>query len=276
MTQALDDPILELEHQLVTAAREVATARTHVRWRVAAAAGAVALLALGAVIGLSVQRPSKSLAATALAQLSPDNGIAHLRYETSWYSDNRVYARTMTETWYTSRVEHSIGTNVSVHGARSHRYLEVVRTPRTLRSYESGARTLTTQSACQARSKFPSLRAADPINDFRFLYAGGKLHDRGTAIFDGKRVGQLVANEKGNEFTYLVDPDSGELVAMKVVPTAMARIQRQAAGHFTGTIVRFLSHDQEPVTRSTRKGLEMKSHPGARLMDLGSRYCRHR
>lgn len=274
MTQVLDDPVDQLERELVGAARRRAAQRRQarlLRWAVAPAA--LILIAL-AVVLLSGSRPSSSLAAALYTHLSPGRGLIHLEYETHWYSGGKLYERALGETWYTTRTEHSIGTNESVHGGHFRRYLEVVRHGRTLISFESGARTLTTQSTCPHRSRFPSARQIDPISDFDFLYKHGRISERGTTEFDGRRVAQLVAVEHDNEFTYLVDRDSAEPVAMRVTPRVTARLQ--TATHFTGTVVRFSAHNWLPLNKVNRKLLAMRPHPGARLVHLGTRFCRRR
>ncbi len=151
------------------------------------------------------------------------------------------------------------------------RFLEGVRTAREIRSYESGARTLTIQANWRKSGAFGRSTAVDPIAQYKSLYQRHRISQRGTTTFDGQRVSRLVANKAGQQFVYLVTPTTGEPVAMTL--RALADIVPGAP--FTGTVVRFTSYRRLSRDASSRT-LEMRPHPAAKVITLGRSRCPHR
>jgi hypothetical protein len=272
-----DDPIRDLERQLVGAAARAtappaAAARHRGRWWLALpATAALAAVAVALVLVLGGGASSPSIAQAAYARLNPAGGLVHLRYDTRWYSGGHLYQHARTEAWYSAAKERSIGRSIGPRSGRAARYLEVVRTPREIRSYESGAKTLTTQANCRRSGRFPRGTTVDPIARFNALYQRHRITARGTSTFDGRRVSRLVADDAGQRFVFLVAPKTGEPVAMTLRPVANI----VPGAQFTGSVVRFLVHQQRPLDGSSRAQLEMRPHPGAKVIHLGRSRCPH-
>jgi hypothetical protein len=277
-----DDPLRDVEHQLVAAAtRERAPhptpPRRRARRRTLAllAAGTLAVSAIVLIVLIVLLRTgatAPSLAQAAYAQLNPKDGIITLRYDTRFLDGGHLYQHARAEISYTSTQERSVATSIGPRSGRAVRFLEVVRTARDIRSYESGARTLTVQANCQRSGALPRATTVDPIAQFKSLYQRHRISQRGTTIFDGRHVSRLVANEAGQQFVYLVNPKTGELVAMTLRP--LANIVTGAP--FTGSIVRFTSYRRLPLDPASRTRLEMRPHPGAKTIQLGRSRCPHR
>ena len=269
-----DDPVLELERQLVGAAarRRAKTSPTPLwaRWQVLAlpATGALVAVAVALVVLLGGGASAPSLAQAAYSQLNPKDGVVVLKYDTRFYDRGHVYQHVQAEVSYSATREHSVGTSIGPHSGRAVRYLEVVGTGREIRSYESGADTLTIQANCGASGAARSA-VVDPIAEFNSLYRRHRISQRGTTIFDGRRASRLVANEAGQQLVFLVTPKAAEPVALMLRPLANI----VAGAPFTGTIVRFSYHRRLPLDASSRAQLEMRPHPGARIVNLGRSRC---
>jgi hypothetical protein len=272
-----DDPIRDLEHQLVAAAAHQAAphpppapAKHRARWWLALpAAGALAAVAitLAALLGGSASAPS--LTQAAYAQLNPKHGVVALSYDGRLLDGGHLSARYRAEIFYSATRERSVGTSIGLRSGRAVRFLEVVRTPREIRSYESRANTLTTQSNCRASGRFPRSTTVDPIAKFNALFQRHRISQRGTATFDGRRVSRLVADDGDQRFVFLVNPKTGAPIAMTVRPLAL--IAPRAT--FTGTIVHITSHRHVPLNASSRAQLNMRSHRGAKRIELGRARC---
>lgn len=275
-----DDPIRELERQLVAAAaRETAPKGTPPerqtrRWArlVLPATGALAAVAIALIVLLGSGASAPSLAQAAYAQLNPADGVVELKYDTRSLDGGHLYQHARAEISYSATQERSVATSVGPRSGREVRFLEVVRTPREIRSYESGANTLTVQANCRPSGAFRRLTAVNPIAKFKALYQRHRISQRGTTTFDGRRVSRLVANENGQQFVYLVTMKTGEPVAMTLRP--LANIVPGAP--FTGTVVRFTSYRHLPLDASSRTQLELRLHPGAKVIKLGRSRCPHR
>lgn len=242
----VDDPILQLERALLGA-------RLRRRRRVYVIPALVAAAALALFV--LTRPPAPSLAATAYAHLT--NGIVYLKTDTEDYNAGKLYGHTRAELWYRGPRVRSIGTSIGPRSGRAVRYLEVVRDGRTIVSYESGTRSLTTQALCRSHP------TADPLATFRALLGQGRVHEAGTGRFDGKPVARLTAVDGRQEFTYYVTPKTGEPVAMRV------RFEDQT-GPFTGTLTRFLAH-AEDLTDTVL--LRMRPHPIAKRYELRQTRC---
>jgi hypothetical protein len=265
-----DDPIRDLERQLVGAVPRTAGApRQASRWRWALPAGAacVAVVA-GLILWIGGDASAPSMAQAAYARLNPGGGIIELKYDSRFYDGGRLYQHARTEVWYSAGHEHTVATSIGPRSGRDRRFLEVVRTARQIRSYESGAGTITVQANCRV----PHTTTGDPIAYFESLYRSHRISQRGTATFDGRRVSRLVAADAGQQFVFFVTAESGEPVAMTVRPLAL--IARGA--RFTGTVVRFLSYRRLPIDASSRAQLDMAPHSEARLIELGRSRCPQR
>jgi hypothetical protein len=273
-----DDPIRDIEHQLVAAAAHQAAphsapAKPRARWWLvlpAAAALAAVAITLAVLRGDSTSTPS--LAQAAYAQLNAKHGIVALSYDTRFVDGGHLHQRVRTKIFYSATRERSVSTNISPRSGRTLGFLEGVATAREIRSYESRANTLTTQSNCRRSGRFSRATKADPIAKFNALFRSHRVSQRGMTTFDGRRVSRLVANDADQRFVFLVAPDSGEPVAMTLRPLAL--IAPRAA--FTGTVVRFTSHRHLPLNASSRAQMEMRPHPGAKRINLGRRFCPHR
>jgi hypothetical protein len=275
-----DDPIRDLEHQLVAAAAHRAAPhpapapanRRGPWWLALPAAAALAAVTgtLAVLLGGSASGPS--LAQAAYAQLNAKHGIVALSYDTRFLDGGHLSQRVQAEIFYSATRERSVSTGVSPHSGRTLGFLEVVRTPRVLRSYESRANTLTTQSNCRRSGRFPRSTSADPIAKFNALFRRHRIRQRGTITFDGRRVSRLVADDAHQRFVFLVTPKTGQPVAITLRPLALIR----PGATFTGTIVRFTSHHHLPLNASSRAQLKMRPHPGAKRIDLGRSFCTHR
>lgn len=273
-----DDPIRDLEHQLVAAAAHQAAphptpARHRARWWLAlSATGALAAVAITLVVLLGGSASAPSLAQAAYAQLNPKHGIVALNYDTRFLDGGHLYQHARAEIFYNATQERSVGTSIGPHSGRAVRFVEVVRTPREIRSYESGANTLTIQPNCWPSGRFPRSTAVDPIAQYKSLYQRHRISRRGTTTFDGRRVSRLVADDADQRFVFLVTPKTGEPVAMTVRPLALI----VPGASFTGTVVRFTSYRHLPLDASSRAQLKMRPHPGAKLIKLGRSRCPHR
>jgi hypothetical protein len=272
-----DDAIRDLERQLVDAARQAAPqpapTKSRARWWLALpAAGALAAVAITLAVLLGGSASAPPLAQAAYARLNAKHGIVALSYDTRFFDGGRLYQRARSEIFYSATRERSVGTSISPHSGRTLGFLEAVRTARELRSYESRANTLTTQSSCRASGRFPRATAADPIARFNALFRRRRISQRGMATFDGRRVSRLVADDADQRFVFLVAPHTGEPVAMTLQPLALIG----PGAHFTGTVVHFTSYRHLPLDASSRAQLEMRPHPGAKRINLGRRFCPHR
>lgn len=271
-----DDPIRDLERQLVAAAAHQATpqptAKHHARWWLALpATGALTALAITLVTLLGGSASAPSLAQAAYAQLSPKDGIVELSYDTRFLDAGHLYQHARAEIFYSATQERSISTSIGPRSGQAVRFLEDVQTAREIRSYESGARTLTIQANCRRSGAFPRSTAIDPIAQYKSLYQRHRISQRGTTTFDGRRVSRLVANEAGQQFVFLVTSKTGEPVAM----TLRALSNFVPGAPFTGTVVRFTSYRHLPRDASSRT-LKMRPHPGAKVITLGRSRCPHR
>jgi hypothetical protein len=272
-----DDPIRDLERQLVAAAARQAPkatpARRRARWWALAlpATGALAAVAVALVVLLGSGASAPSLAQAAYAQLNPKGGIVALKYDTRFYSDGHLSQHARSEIWYSANQVRVISTSIGPRSGRAARSVEVVLTRREIRSHEPGEDTLTLQANCRPGA-LPRLTVVDPIAKFNSLYRRQRISQRGTTTFDGRRVSRLVANQAGQQLVFLVTPKTAEPVAMTLRP--LANIVPGAP--FTGTVVRFLYHRHLPLDASSRAQLEMRPHPGAKVVNLGRSRCPRR
>ncbi len=273
-----DDPIRDLERQLVSAAaREAAPhampTRRRTRWWVALpATGALAAITTALIVLLGGGTSAPSIAQAAYAQLNPKGGIVALKYDTRFYSGGHLYQHVQAEIAYSATQEHTVGTSIGPRSGHAVRYLETAWTRREIRSYESDANTLTIQANCRPSGRFPRSTTVDPIAKFNDLYRRHRINQRGTTTFDGRRVSRLVANEASQQFVFLVTPKTAEPVAMTLRP--LANIVPGAP--FTGTVVRVLYQRHLPLDASSRARLEMRPHPAAKVINLGRSRCPHR
>jgi hypothetical protein len=273
-----DDAIRDLERQLVDAAArqaapQPAPTKSRARWWLALpAAGALAAVAITLAVLLGGSASAPPLAQAAYARLNAKHGVVALSYDTRFFDGGRLYQRARSEIFYSATRERSVGTSISAHSGRTLGFVEAVRTAREIRSYESRANTLTTQSNCRASGRFPRATAADPIARFNALFRRRRISQRGMATFDGRRVSRLVADDADQRFVFLVAPHTGEPVAMTLQPLALIG----PGAHFTGTVVHFTSYRHLPLDASSRAQLEMRPHPGAKRIKLGRRFCPHR
>lgn len=266
--ERLDEAAAALFEEARQRARRRRRRRAVIAVGVVAAAGSAAATAL--LVRGHGRQPRSAKPAAVLFR--PGHDVVYLRYDARWYSGGRIYQRASDELWYTATQERSIGRSVSLASARPVSYLEVVATAHTMRSYESRAQTLTTQTNCRARTgAFPHPWTADPVANFSALESAGQLRPRGRRTFDGRRVNRFVAIVDQNQLTYLVPPGSAEPIGMEVVPAATASLQNPGA--FTGSVVRFLAHKREPLSASTRRLVAMSPHPAAQAIHLGNKYC---
>jgi hypothetical protein len=255
------------------AAPHPAPAKHRARWWLALpATGAVAAVAIAVLALLGGSASAPSLAQAADAQLNPKHGIVALSYDTRFFDGGQLYQHARAEILYNATQERSVGTSVGPHSGRAVRFLEVVRTPREIRSYESGANTLTIQTNCRPSGAFPRSTAIDAIAQYTSLYQRRRISQRGTTTFDGRRVSRLVANEAGQQFVYLVAAKTGEPVAMTLRPVATI----VPGAPFTGTIVRFTSYRLLPLDAASHAQLKMRPHAGAKTVQLGRSRCPHR
>ncbi len=272
-----DDPIHDLERQLVAAAalerapEGTSPERRARRWTLLAlpATGALAASAIALIAFLGGGASTPPLTQAAYARLNPKDGIIELSYDTRFLDGGRLYQHARTETFYSATHERSVGTSIGPRSGREVRFLEVVRTPRDIRSYESGANTLTIQANCRPSTASPRSTVADPIATFKTLIQRDRVALRGTTTFDGRRVSRLVATEAGQRFVYLVSPKTGKPVAMTLRPLA----NLVPGAPFTGTVVRFTSYRHLPLDASSRTQLEMRPHPTATIIKLGRSRC---
>jgi hypothetical protein len=273
-----EDPIRDLERQLLAAAARAAAphpipARPRARrWALTlAAAGALAAVAIALAL-LSSGASAPSLAQAAHTRLNPEHAIVELTYDTRFLDGGHLYQHVRAEVSYTATRERTVGTSIGPRSGRAVRFQETVLTPDEIRSYESGADTLTIQANCRPSGAFPRSTATDPIAMFDSLYRRHRISQGGTTTFDGRRVSRLVANENHQQFVYLVAPTTAEPVAMTLRP--LANIVPGAP--FTGTVVRFTSYRHLPLDGPSLAQLQMRPHPGAKITELGRSRCPHR
>jgi hypothetical protein len=234
---------------------------------------AAALAALAALAPIAGPRggAEPSVAEAAYAALSPRDGLVYVAADTRWYSGGTLYQRVRSETWYSATRERSLVTSIGPRSGRASRYLELARDARRIRAYESGERTVTIQANCRPSGKQPRPTTVDPVAHFRSLYERGRLAHLGKTTFGGRLVSQLVASEEGRQLTYLVGPRTGELVALRVSRLPVG-LRRPGPG-FTGVVVRFSAHSRLPLDAASRGLLEMRPHPGAWTIHLGTARC---
>jgi hypothetical protein len=274
-----DDPIHDLERQLVAAAaRETAPhptppRRLARRWALAlSATGALAAVAVALIVLLSSGASVPSLAQAAYTQLNPKHGIVDLNYDTRFYDGGHLYQHARAEVSYNATQERSVGTSIGPRSGRAVRFLEVVRTPREIRFYDSGANTMTIQANCWPSGRFPRSTTVDPIAKFNALFQRHRITQHGTTTFEGRRVSRLVADDADQRFVFLVTPKTGEPVAMTLRPLALTI----PGAAFTGTVVRVTSYRHLPLDASSPAQLKMRPHPGAKIIQLGRSRCPHR
>ena len=113
-----DDPIRDLERQLVAAAARQAaprptTAKHRARWWLALPATvALTALAITLVTLLGGSASAPSLAQAAYAQLSPKDGIVALSYDTRFLDAGHLYQHVRAEIFYSATQIRSIGTSI--------------------------------------------------------------------------------------------------------------------------------------------------------------------
>jgi hypothetical protein len=271
-----DDPIRDLERQLVAAATTRAAtghpANRSGRRTAILAAAAVGLLVTAAVVltggGGSVTsatgpggRPAGSIVQAAYSWLDPTGTVIHMQFDTRSYAGRPpvVHEVGQTDVWYSGDTERDVSTKVSPINDRAVAHLETVSRPGSLRYYESNTNTLTTERVCRPRG---TPAAADPVAEFRALYHEGRITRGATSMFDGRRVRRLVARGRGTQrFVYLVGPRTGAPVAMI-----------DEAGGDRST-VRFTGYQRLPVNVITRRDLRLQPHPGARPIHIGGPGC---
>jgi hypothetical protein len=261
-----DDPILDLERQLVGTAARTAPApappsrRVRARRLALPAAGfATACVAIAVLLTGGTSTPS--LAEAAYAQVDPGSGLVHVKSDTRFYDRHRRYQHVRTDTWYSGDIAHSVATSLGPSSGRAVRYLETVRRPTGLRYYESTSKTLTIQPICR-RPASAGRSTSDPIALFRRLYKQGRVSSGTTTTFDGRRVRRLVASPSRTlRLVYLVTPKTGEPVAMV-----------NESG-FDRAVTRFSTHDRVPLTSATRAHLALAAHPGATVRHVRGAGC---
>ena len=168
-----DDPIRDLEHQLVAAAAREnvphpTPPRRRARRRTLAlpAVGALAAAAIALIVLLGNGASAPSLAQAAYAQLNPKDGVIALEYDTRFLDGGRLHQHVRAEISYSSIQARSVSTSIGPRSGRAVHFLEEVETAREIRSYESGSRTLTIQATCQRSGAFPRSTTGDLIARF--------------------------------------------------------------------------------------------------------------
>jgi hypothetical protein len=249
-----DDPIRDLERQLVQAAAAPRRAlRRRRRWQAALVAAPALAAAVWVVIAAGTPGDTRlSVAQAAAAQLVPGGGILHLRYTSTMYDGPRVTQRVNVSTWYSSTTTRTVATSATAGGQTSS--LETVRRGRQLRTFESLQNVLTLQRLCSA----PGADSfSDPVARLRELLREGKLTPDGTQRFAGVAVQRLAYSAGPLHVVFLVQRIGSAPLAMI---TDVAGRDR--------TVVRFTGRVSLPATAENQKRLAMAPHPGARVVRL--------
>jgi hypothetical protein len=254
-----DDPIRDLERQLVKAAAAPRRAPRHRRrWHAALVAAAAVTAAAFVIIAVGTPADTRlTLAQAAAAQLAPGGGVIHLSYTSTIHNGPRVVQRIEVSTWYSATTTHTLATSTSADGRTSS--LETVRRGRLLRSFESSQNVLTLQTVC---SSSPAGNFSDPVARLRELLRQGRLTPDGTQRFAGVSVQRLAYSAGPLHIVFLVHKSGSAPVAMIT----------SLSGGRDRTVVRFTGRASLPKTAASQTLLAMAPHPGARIVRL-ARAC---